>query len=158
MQYIIDHIPLSQTHRPGIKIVPKSICVHNTGNPKSTDTNEHNWLENDQNKVYASAHVFIDENSATECIPLNEMAYHSGNRKGNSETISIEICEVGNYEQTLINVKELIVKMLKERGWNTSNLNRHFDWSGKVCPRKFFDKIRGWEDWDKFVSEIKGML
>jgi len=156
MEYRIDHIPLSKTHRPGIKISPTSICIHNTGNPKSTDTNEQAWLENSINNVYASAHIFVDEDSATECIPLNEMAYHSGNQKGNLKSISIEICEVGNYEKTLQNVKELVVKMLKERNWNTTNLNRHFDWSGKICPRKFAEN--NWGKWFDFVDEIKGML
>ena len=156
MQHIIDHIPLSRTHRPGIKITPISLTIHNTGNPKSTDTNEHDWLTNPHNDRYASAHVFIDENSVTECIPLDEMAYHSGSQKGNLTSLSLEICEVGNYHQTLENAKEWIIDLLKSRGWTTLQLKRHFDWSGKICPRLFAEN--NWKKWDEFVNEINEML
>ncbi|MNW51810.1 N-acetylmuramoyl-L-alanine amidase CwlA precursor [compost metagenome] len=49
--------------------------------------------------------------------------------------------------------------MLKERGWGTDRLRRHYDWSGKICPRLMYDngKWTGWEQFKKAVeTELKG--
>ncbi|MNW48700.1 N-acetylmuramoyl-L-alanine amidase CwlA precursor [compost metagenome] len=50
--------------------------------------------------------------------------------------------------------------MLKERGWGTDRLRRHYDWSGKICPRLMYDngKWTGWEQFKKSVeAELKGV-
>src|SRR5690606_40937456 len=101
--------------------------------------NERNWLTNPSNTRTASYHIVIDEREAIEVIPLNEVAWHAGdgNRadSGNRTSIGIEICESGNYDVTLNHTIELVATMLYERNWGVSRLKRHFDWSGKNCPR-----------------------
>ena len=81
----------------------------------------------------------MDEHEAIECLPLNENAWHSGDgnspASGNRTSISIEICESGDYTKSLNNAVELVVKLLKQYGWSVGQLCRHYDWSGKVCPR-----------------------
>ncbi|MGG1670834.1 N-acetylmuramoyl-L-alanine amidase family protein [Paenibacillus sp. NRS-1783] len=87
--------------------------MHNTGNPSSTAANERAWLTN--------FHIAIDDHEAVECIPLTENAWHSGDRSkpgsGNRSSISIEICESGNYAKTLTDAVALVAGMLRERGW-----------------------------------------
>ena len=134
-KYVINHIPIIKGKRPGIKATMTTITIHNTGNPDSTALNERNWLTSSLNTRAASFHIVVDSIQATECIPLTEVAYHSGTNKGNNTSIGIEICESGDYKQNEENAIDLVAKMLVERGWGTDRLRRHYDWNGKNCPR-----------------------
>lgn len=156
MNYIIDHIPKSKTKRPRTKIVPEYITIHSTGNPNSTARNERGWLTNPSNTRTASWHIVIDEKEAIEAIPLDEIAYHAGNRNGNNKSIGIEICESGNRQKTLDNAVKLVAKMLYERGWGVDKLRRHYDWSGKNCPRIL--NRNNWQGWNKFIFDVKKEL
>lgn len=156
MAYIKNHIPLTIGKRPGIKIYPEYITIHSTANPTSTALNERNWLLNPTNDRAASWHIAVDEKEAIEAIPLTEMAYHAGTSKGNSASIGIEICESGDRQKTLYNAVNLVAKMLKERGWGIDKLKRHYDWSGKICPRILSDN--NWQGWAEFKNKVQEEL
>ncbi|MBH5316690.1 N-acetylmuramoyl-L-alanine amidase [Paenibacillus sp. GSMTC-2017] len=138
-----------------------TITIHNTANPASTAMNERNWLTNPSNKRTASYHLVIDENEVIECLPLNETAWHSGDgsssMSGNRSSIGIEICESGDYEKTLDNAVALVAKLLIERGWGIERLRRHFDWSGKICPRLMYDGGE-WTGWTEFKKRVATKL
>lgn len=153
MKIIIDHIPKSPKKRPGTKILPTSITIHSTANSKSTAMNERNWLVNPSNTRVASWHIAIDEKQVVEAVPLDEVCYHAGNRKGNNTSIGIEICESGDREKTIRNAIELVAKMLHERNWGVDRIKRHFDWSGKNCPRIL--NYNNWEGWIKFKKDVQ---
>ena len=151
-KYVKDYIPIG-IRRANILANMAFITIHNTGNPESTARNEKDWLTNSANKRDASFHIVIDEREAIECIPLNEVAYHSENTKGNNTSISIEICESGNYKQNEENAIDLVAKMLVERSWGIDRLKRHYDWNGKNCPRIIMPY---WDDFKKRIqNEIK---
>lgn len=156
MKYIKDHIPASKSKRPKTRIIPRYITIHSTGNANSTARNERDWLTNPSNNRSASWHICVDEKEAIEAIPLNEVAYHSGTAQGNNSSISIEICESGNREKTLRNAVELTAKLLKERGWGVDRLKRHYNWSGKNCPRIM--SANNWAGWKSFVAQVKKEL
>lgn len=149
MQYVINHIPIRKGKRPGTKAKMTSITVHNTGNPKSTAMNERNWLVNPQNNRTASFHIAVDEKMAVECIPLDEVAYHSGKTEGNTTSIGIEICESSDYKKTEQNAVELIAKMLVERNWGIDRVRTHKSWSGKECPRLILPY------WNDFLGRLQ---
>lgn len=156
MQYTADHIPRTTpcNRRPGLAMVPRYITIHSTGNPSSTARNERAWLTNPSNKVTASWHIVVDEKEAIEAIPLNEVAWHAGDGsgQGNRASIGIEICESGNRAKTLENAVKLTAKLLKERGWGVDRLRRHYDWSGKICPRIL--QPNNWAGWEQFKKEV----
>lgn len=165
MIYRKDHIPKGTTcnRRPALSMSATTITIHNTGNPSSTAANERAWLTNPSNDRTASYHIVVDEREVIECLPLNESAWHSGDgsgsKSGNRTSIGIEICESGNYAKTLDNAVALVVRLLKERGWGVDRLRRHWDWSGKVCPRLMYDggKWSGWTDFKNRVAlELAG--
>lgn len=136
---------------------PKYITIHNTANPSSSARNERSWLTNRANDRQASYHIVVDEREAIECIPLDEVAWHAGDGRsgpGNRTSIGIEICESGDYAKTLDNAAALVARMLAERGWGVDRLRRHFDWSGKICPRLMYDGGR-WAGWTAFVNMVK---
>lgn len=161
--YVVDHIPRStpNNRRPGLALQANTITIHNTANPSSTARNERNWLTNPSNSATASFHIVIDQKEAIECIPLTEVAWHAGDGSsagsGNRTSISIEITESGNYNETLANAAALTASLLKERGWGTDRLRRHYDWSGKNCPRKM-NQDGGWSGWRAFVARVEALL
>jgi len=134
-----------------------SITIHNTGNPSSSAQNERSWLTNSANDRTASYHIVVDEHGAIECIPLTENAWHAGDGSGllsgNRTSIGIEICESGDYARTIRNAAELAADMLMERGWGIDRLKRHYDWSGKICPRLMYDNGK-WSGWQLFKEHV----
>lgn len=164
MAYIYrqDHIPKSTPYnrRPSNRLGATTITIHTTGNPTSTAANERAWLTNPTNTRTASYHIVVDEKDVIEVLPLNENAWHSGDgsssKSGNRTSIGIEICE-RNYEKSLENAIELIVKMLKERNWGIDKLRRHFDWSGKQCPR-MMNTDGKWTGWYDFLKRVESKL
>lgn len=163
MKYRKDHIPKGTAfnRRPANVMNATTITIHNTGNEKSSAANERAWLTNPSNARQASFHIVIDEREAIECIPLSENAWHSGDgsgaSSGNRTSIGIEICESGNYAKTLDNATGLVASMLKERGWGVDRLRRHYDWSGKICPRLMFDGGT-WTGWVLFKAAVQAKL
>lgn len=161
--YVKDHIPLSTAHdrRPGKVLKPQTITIHNTANVQSSARNERAWLVNPSNTRTASFHIVIDEREAIECVPLNEVSWHAGDGSGagsgNLTSISIEICESGNYEATIDNAVKLVSALLQERGWGVDRLRRHYDWSGKLCPRLMYDN-GSWKGWQTFKAQVAAAL
>lgn len=159
VNYRVEHIPVTTPHnrRPGTRMEASTITIHNTANPSSTARNERAWLTNSLNTRTASFHIVIDDKEAIEVIPLNEVAWHAGDgsssSSGNRTSIGIEICESGNYEQTLQHAARLVAGMLLERNWGTDRLRRHYDWSGKNCPR-IMNADGKWTGWKSFVDNV----
>lgn len=153
--YRVDHIPRStpNSRRPGIRLDPTTITIHSTANTRSTALNERGWLTNSSNNRTASWHIAVDDRMAVEAIPLNEVAYHAGNREGNLSSLGLEICESGNREKTIANTVELVVAVLRERRWEKEKVVRHFDWSGKICPRIMV--VNNWSGWREFIERIE---
>ncbi|OMD07832.1 N-acetylmuramoyl-L-alanine amidase [Paenibacillus odorifer] len=162
-KYRKDHIPKTTAcnRRPGYAMTATTITIHNTGNPASSAANERAWLTNPTNARQASFHIVVDEREAIECLPLTENAWHSGDgsaaKSGNRTSIGVEICESGNYAKTLDNAAVLVASMLKERGWGVDRLRRHYDWSGKICPRLMYDGDK-WTGWAAFKALVEAHL
>lgn len=155
MEYRKDHIPKGKI-RPGTKLNAQYITIHSTANPNSTAKNERAWLTNPINDRIASYHIVVDQIEAIEVIPLDEIAYHAGTSQGNNSSIGIEICESGDRAKTLQNAAELVAKLLHERNWGVDRLRRHYDWSGKICPRILSNN--NWEGWNAFKIQVQREL
>jgi N-acetylmuramoyl-L-alanine amidase len=88
------------------------ITNHNTGNssPGATAESHAKYFQNVENadQNYVSAHLFVDCDCIIQILPLNEIAYHAGDGKGNGNyhTLSIEICENKNNEVAEDNAKK----------------------------------------------------
>lgn len=150
-KYIVDHIPKGNK-RPTTKLTLESITIHNTGNPTSTARNERNYLTNLYNTSSTSYHLVIDENEIIECIPLNEIAHHSGNTQGNKTSLGIEVCESGDQEKVWDNTVKFVAKKLFEFNWDVDRIVSHQRWNGKNCPRLILPR------WNQFIGDIKKEL
>lgn len=140
-------------------MVPEYLTIHSTGNPKSTAQNERDNLNRPDNTTTTGFHIVVDEKEAIECIPLNKVAYHAGDGaygRGNSKSIGLEICESGDRAKTLENAVKVSAKILHEMNWGIDRLKRHYDWSGKNCPRIL--SANNWSGWNKFKQDVQKEL
>lgn len=157
----VDHIPRNTPHnrRPGIRMQPQWITIHSTGNPSSTAANERAWLTNPNNPRQASYHYVVDATQTIECIPPTEVAWHAGDGRGqgNYASVGIEICESGDRERTLAAAADLAAEIMGAWGWSVERLKRHYDWSGKICPRILYDG-GSWAGWEQFKREVERRL
>lgn len=152
-------IPKSITYtRPGIRMTPNSITIHETGNRnKGANALAHARLQVNGNRRQASWHIQVDDNDvAYLSIPLNEVAYHSGSRQGNYSSIAIEICvnRDGSYEKAVNNAAKVVRYIMnKYPHIKAKHLKQHYDWNKKNCPRKL--RQGSIINWDEFVNIVK---
>lgn len=119
---------------------PIGITIHETDN-NAPAVNEITYMQ--RNDSSTSFHFAVDENEIIQGAPLDRNTWHAGdgNGNGNRKTISIEICrnyrtdDLTNYYKARARAEELVGYLLKQYGWDASNIYTHNDWSGKNCPR-----------------------
>lgn len=136
---------------------PEFIVVHNTANDAPA-ANEINYMISNNNQV--SFHIAVDDKEAIQGLPLDRNAWACGdgaNGSGNRKGIQIEICYSksggSRFTKAEQNAAKLIAKMLYERGWDTSKVKKHQDFSGKYCPHRTLDI-----GWASFVNMVKDEL
>lgn len=145
----------------------KYIVIHYTGNDGDTDENNGKYFAN--NVVKASAHYFVDDDSVTQSVPDNYVAWSVGgsryNNNGgrlygvatNTNTLNIEICDdvkngkVYPSAKTIENALALTKELMKKYNIPASNVIRHYDVNGKLCPAY-------WTDNAKWKSEFHNKL
>ena len=155
----INHNLLKHGHplRPAGNFRKNSITIHSTANLNSTAANERAWLDNPSNTREASWHYAVDENEIIQAIPDNEIAWHCGDSYGNKYSIGVEICESGDREKTLERAAQFVAEKMKEYDFDISNIYRHYDWTGKNCPRILIDSayIKNGINWEWFINKVK---
>ena len=127
------------------------------------DTAENNGTYFARETVGASAHWFVDEDTAVLSVPEEYIAWHCGAGTylhpdcRNSNSVAIELCsrrdERGAYyipERTLKNGKELGRKLMQKYGIPMENVLRHYDVTGKKCPAPLVEA----EPWKEFLEEL----
>jgi len=158
---------LTNHNRPGKKIIKlKGIVIHWTGN-KGRGANalaNRNYFNNTRNAV--SAHYIVDDRNIIRCIPDEEIAYHvgakkyaaaglkikEGNYSPNYFLIGIEMCVNcdGDWIKTYNNTVELAAYLLKKHNLNIDNMYRHYDITGKECPKMMLDS----KNWQEFKDKV----
>lgn len=151
--------------RPAVSLRQvNDIVVHYVANPESTAEDNRNYFDRlaDQSEdgaISASAHFVIGlEGEIIQCIPINEIAYASNNRNGDS--IAIECChpdETGEFTQaTYASLVKLTAWLCDETGISRKRVIRHYDITGKDCPRYFVGSEEAWKQFKKDVQAYQG--
>lgn len=132
------------------------IVIHYTANPGSTAKNNRNYFENLRytKTTSVSSHFIIGlDGEIIQCIPLNEIAYASNNR--NRDTISIECChpdESGKFnEETYNSLVKLVRALMKTYHLQSQDVIRHYDVTGKICPKYFVEHE---DQWKEFLNTL----
>ena len=139
-----DFLPKGHPGRPGLLLShATSVTVHWIGAfPKQRPEDTLNWwLKGSDGKgVEASAHYIIKDDRCLQAIPDGEVAWHCGS-KGNYSSIGIEVIPMNNDGEfslsTIETLKELILRL------NIKELRRHYDWTGKDCPKYYTPLANG---------------
>lgn len=157
------YLQQNEFSRPGIALKQvNGIVVHYTANPGAdamANRNYFNDLPNSnkerEKNIYASSHFIIGlEGEIIQCVPLEEVAYASNER--NHDTISIECCHKkknGKFEKkTYETLVELVTYLCLKYDIKTSNVIRHHDVTGKICPKYFVEHK---DKWAEFLIEVE---
>lgn len=147
--------------RPGIPITAiNGIVIHYTANPGSSAIDNRNYFENlkDRQDNQVSSHFVIGtEGEIVQCIPSSEIAYASNSR--NDDTLSIECChpdETGQFtDATYQSLVELVGWLCKRFDINVDNVIRHYDVTGKECPRYF---VQNPDAWTQLKADIQAQI
>ena len=140
----------------------ENIVVHWVGNAGSSAIANRNYFESlaTSHKTYASSHYVIGLNGEIiQCIPENEVAFHSGSYSMNRKSIGIEDCHPdwnGKFnEDTYNSLVELCADICKRYGLSVSSIIRHYDVTGKNCPKYYVEHE---DEWIKFKNDVANKL
>lgn len=151
----------------------KYIVIHYTGNDGDSDEANANYFKTGCRN--SSAHYFVDNDSITQSVMDNVVAWSVGGRKyadcyktgggtfygkcTNDNSISIELCDSvknGKYdftENTLKQAAELTRYLMDKYNVPLSNVIRHFDVTGKICPLPMVREPKQWTEFKARLSE-----
>lgn len=147
----------------------KYIVIHYTANKGDTALNNLNYFKNNAN-LGASSNYFVDETTIGQSVEDSCVAWHCGSAsadtsKGggkyfrictNSNSISIELCN--SYDSipkaTQNNAIELIRSLMAKYNIPLERVIRHFDVTGKLCPRPLCQPYGTDAEWVLFKSLI----
>lgn len=157
--YTEEFLTPNEYSRPGIALESiNGIVVHYTANPGTTAQQNRNYFEGlaESKETKASSHFIIGlSGEIIQCIPLNEIAYASKER--NADTISIECCidnEAGRFtEKTYEALVELTAWLVGEYDLEIEDIIRHYDVTGKNCPKYFVEHESAWVDFKLDVEK-----
>ena len=152
-------LPVNPYSRPGTKLEEvNAIVIHYVGNPGTTAAQNRSYFENiiETGEASVSSHFIVGlDGEIIQCVPLDEISYASNTR--NEDTIAVETChpdETGKYNQTTYDSMVKLTAYL----CILYNLNpdkdviRHYDVTGKECPKYFVDYEN---EWSLFKAQVK---
>lgn len=147
--------------RPQIPIEQiKYIAIHYTANPGAGAMDNRNYFENlaATHETKVSSHFVVGlDGEVVQCIPTSEMSYATNER--NVDSLSIECCHVDDTgafnEATYDSVVKLAAWLCTRFGLTEENVIRHYDVTGKNCPKYYVENPEAWE---KMKSDIAAQI
>lgn len=158
---IVDLLTINPYSRPGIlREKTNGIVIHYVGNPNSSAKQNRDYFEGLKNtqETKASAHFIVGlDGEIVQCIPSKEVAYASNNR--NWDTIAIEVChpdETGKFnEKTYQSLVKLAAWMANKYHIQNKNIIRHYDVTGKLCPKYYVEHEDAWKQLKKDIDNAR---
>ena len=130
------------------------IVIHYVGNPATTAQNNRDYFSKRSTKVCSHFVVGLD-GEIIQCVPLTERSVASNDR--NDDTIAIEVChpdETGKFnEVTYDSLVKLTAWLCDVCGLDETNIIRHYDITGKMCPLYYVENTDAWETFKNDVGK-----
>lgn len=141
-----------------IKMLAKKNCYPGQNKPAYVVIHEtDNWSRGADAKAHATAmkngnlagtvHYYVDSKNIYQTLDHKDGAWAVGDGGGkygitNRNSINIEICvnPESDYYKAVDKAEQLAASLLKQYGWGTDRLKRHYDASRKHCPRRIQDE------------------
>lgn len=147
----------------------KYIVVHYTANNGDTARNNLDYYAREI--VKTSAHYFVDENEVCCSVAWDDVAWHCGGGvyKGttpkhyaacrNLNSIGVEMCSrkdaAGAYyfkDEVILRTAVFVAQLMEDYNIPIERVIRHYDVTGKPCPRPFIDE-KAWAAFKNLVLE-----
>lgn len=163
----VELLDVNEYSRPGTPLEQiNGIVVHYTANPGSSAMANRDYFQGlkDAHTTKASSHFIVGlDGEIVQCIPSTEISYASNNRNG--DTLSIECChpdDTGQFnDSTYQSLVQLTGWLCSRFGLSSQDVIRHYDVTGKICPKYFVDHEDAWEtfrqDVEAEIAEINAM-
>lgn len=157
--YTQQFLTVNEYSRPGTPVEQiNGIVIHYTGNPGTTAQQNRSYFEGlaESKITKASSHFIVGlSGEILMCVPLDEIAYASNER--NADTISIECCidnEEGRFSEKTYNaLVELTAWLVGKYDLTMDDVIRHYDVTGKNCPKYFVEHESAWDDFKLDVAK-----
>ena len=152
-----DYIPSVGTARSGRALSDfNGIVIHYVGNPGTSAAGNRNYFATFGTSVVSHFVVGL-EGEVIQCLPLWERSVASNHRNG--DTISIEVCHPDDSGQfnpvTYAAVVRLTAWLCQVGDLSTEQVIRHYDVSGKECPRYY---VRNEAAWQQFLADVQNTM
>lgn len=140
---------------------PAYVGIHETDNwSKGANARAHALAMKNGN-LAGTAHYYVDSSEIYQTLDHSDGAWAVGDGKGkygitNRNSINIEICvnPETDYYKAVDKAEQLAAYLLKQYGWSTDHLKRHYDASRKHCPRRILDEGL----WPGFVKKTAAYM
>ena len=143
----------------------KYLVLHYTANNGDTALSNCKYFSSANRN--ASAHYFVDEKGIYRSVRDMNVAWHCGSMNGykhkycrNTNSIGIEMCSRidsnGKFyikEETIANAIELTKFLMEKYDIPVDNVIRHYDVTGKMCPKPFVEDEKLWLDFKERLEE-----
>ena len=144
--------------RPGVERRIRYVTIHETANENpGANARAHDlYLHEAAREQELSWHYTVDDHEIYHHLPDNEVGYNAGDGhlggEGNQKGIGVELCvnQDGDFEQTLKNGAVLTAWLLDAYDLSPSDVKKHQDFSGKLCPEILLESGR----WEEFLEMV----
>ena len=152
-------LPINEFSRPGALLeTVETLVIHYIGNPDTTAEQNRDYFAGLalSGETHASSNFIIGlDGEIIQCVPVDEIAYASNTR--NNDTLSVELChpdESGMFtDATYASAVRLAAWLCASYSLDPQNLIRHYDVTGKECPKYFVENEDAWEAFKKDVGD-----
>lgn len=153
-----EPIVKNEYSRPGTYLSEiNGIVVHYVANPGTTAEQNRSYFNGlaVSKETWASSHFLIGlEGEVLQLMPLDEIAYCSNSR--NDDTVSIECCHPeadGKFnDETYKSLVRLLCDLCREYDLDPlTQIIRHYDVTGKLCPLWFVEHE---DDWRALLTDV----
>lgn len=163
----VELLDVNEYSRPGTPLAKiNGVVIHYTANPGSSAIANRDYFQGlkDAHTTKASSHFIVGlDGEVVQCIPSTEISYASNDR--NSDTLSIECChpdDTGKFNDSTYNSMVSLTSWLCVRfGLSSTDVIRHYDVTGKICPKYFVENEDAWSqfkaDVDAGITKIQDM-
>lgn len=155
----VQLLDINEYSRPALASDPiTGIVIHYTANPGSTAQENRDFFDSlkDGHGESVSSHFVVGlEGEIVQCVPTWELAYASNER--NHDTVSIECChpdETGKFtKETYQSMVQLTAFLCDKFDLTENDVIRHYDVTGKNCPKYFVEEEEAWQIFRTDVRE-----
>ena len=157
---------IQHNYRKGNNRKIEYIVIHDTQNHGADAAAHFGYFNKPSSK--ASAHYGVDDKSIYQYVDDKDISFHCGDPKSggydrtihrsNNNSIGIEMCvnDGSSFKTTVQKTLYLTKQLMTKYNIPLNRVIRHYDVSGKICPRQF--SPNNWKLWYQFKKDLQYLI